>query len=101
MPATLGRVLDKHTTVWLVRSKFWFACALPLGDEAFETRKPSDFSRFDPPAGATIRFKLDRDDIWLSCNRAGWLHPAQFGLRTRFRPGYHFHRSYKWQDFSE
>jgi hypothetical protein len=23
------------------------------------------------------------------------------GLRTRFPPGYHFHRPYNWQDFSE
>jgi hypothetical protein len=31
----------------------------------------------DPPAGATIKFDLDREDIWLSCNRAGWLHLAR------------------------
>ena len=59
----------------------------------------------DPPAGATIKFDLDREDIWLSCNRAGWLHLAricaEMGLRTRFPPGYHFHRTYNWQDFSE
>jgi hypothetical protein len=54
----------------------------------------------DPPVGATIRFDLDGKNIWLSANRAGWLHLAricaEIGL-SEFAPGYHFHRTYDWR----
>ena len=54
----------------------------------------------DPPPEARIQFDLDGKDIWLSANRAGWLHLAcicaEMGLHSEFQPGYHFHRSYDW-----
>jgi len=54
------------------------------------------------PQGATIRFNVDKGDIWVSANRAGWLHLAricaEMGLHSGFNPGYHFHRSHDWQD---
>ncbi len=56
----------------------------------------------DPPPEARIRFDMDGEDIWLSANRAGWLHLAricaEMGLHSEFQPGYHFHRSYDWGD---
>jgi hypothetical protein len=64
----------------------------PLGD--FEVQ-------LDPPEDARIQFHLDGRDIWLSANRAGWLHLAricaEMGLHTESKPGYHFHRSYDWK----
>jgi len=56
----------------------------------------------DPPRGASIRFNLDGEDIWLSANRAGWSHLAricaEMALHSENKPGYHFHRSYDWKD---
>lgn len=63
----------------------------PLGD--FETA-------LDVPPGARIQFQLDGADIWVSPDRAGWLHLAricaEMGLRSESKPGYHFHRTYDW-----
>ncbi len=63
-----------------------------------------DFSiDLDPPTGAKIRFEIENGgEIWLSANRAGWLHLAaicaEMAMHTGFEPGYHFHRSYDWED---
>ena len=70
---------------------------------AFEDDPPlGDFEvGLDAPPGARIAFQLDGRDIWLSANRAGWLHLArvcaEMGLHTRSQPGYHFHRTYDWK----
>jgi len=65
----------------------------PLGDLDMDT---------DLPPGATIKFHGDGKEIWLSANRAGWLHLAricaEMGLHSGFTPGYHFHRSHDWHD---
>lgn len=59
----------------------------------------------DLPPGAYIKFDLDNQNIWLSANRAGWLHLAricaEMGMHTTFEPGYHFHRKYDWTDSCE
>ena len=59
----------------------------------------------DPPAGARIQFELEGDNIWLSANRAGWLHLAricaEMGMHTEFEPGYHFHRAYDWHETTD
>src|SRR5712692_3123580 len=56
----------------------------------------------DVPTGASVRFNLDGQDIWLSANREGWLHLAricaEMALHTENKPGYHFHRTYDWKD---
>lgn len=58
----------------------------------------------DAPQGAHIQFDLNARDIWLSANRAGWLHLAricaEMGLHSQNKPGYHFHRTYDWKDSS-
>ena len=70
----------------------------------FEDDPPrGDFEvELDPPAGAKVRFDLDGQGIWLSANRAGWLHLAricaEMGLHSDSRPGYHFHRTRDWSD---
>jgi hypothetical protein len=55
----------------------------------------------DPPPGARVRFDLQGERIWLSADRAGWLHLAricaEMALHSGSRPGYHFHRSYDWR----
>lgn len=55
----------------------------------------------DPPPGATIRFDVNGAEIWLTANRAGWLHLAkicaEMGLHSGFSAGYHFHRTRDWQ----
>jgi hypothetical protein len=61
----------------------------------------TDFSfPLDLPQGASVRFNVGEDGIWLSANRAGWLHLArvcaEMGLRDGFEPGYHFHRTMDW-----
>jgi hypothetical protein len=65
----------------------------PLGD--FEVA-------LDGPPGARIRFDLEGRDIWLSANREGWLHLAricaEMALHSQNKPGYHFHRTYDWND---
>ena len=65
----------------------------PLGD--FEVEH-------EAPAGGRIEFHLDGEDIWLSANRAGWLHLAricaEMGMHRDFVRGYHFHMTYDWQD---
>ena len=48
-----------------------------------------------PPTPAEIEFKVEKDgNIWVSANRAGWLHfariAAELGLAS-YEPGYHFH----------
>ncbi len=67
----------------------------PLGDFDIE---------LDAPQGAHIQFDLNARDIWLSANRAGWLHLAricaEMGLHSQNKPGYHFHRTYDWKDSS-
>jgi hypothetical protein len=66
----------------------------------FEDDPPhGDFDvELDPPAGARVRFNLDGHAIWLSANRAGWLHLAricaEMGLHSQSKEGYHFHRGY-------
>jgi hypothetical protein len=71
----------------------------------FEDDPPlSDFEvDLDAPQGARIKFDLIGEEIWLSADRAGWLHLAricsEMALHTSFEPGYHFHRSYDWEDF--
>ena len=56
----------------------------------------------DASKGATIRFDVNDGDIWLSANRAGWLHLAricsEMALHSQFKPGYHFHRTHDWKD---
>lgn len=55
----------------------------------------------DAPSGAQIRFELEGQNIWLSADRAGWLHLAricaEMAMHTSFKPGYHFHRTYDWK----
>jgi len=54
----------------------------------------------DVPPGAKIQFDLEGGNIWVSANRAGWLHLArvcaEMALHTGFKPGYHFHRTRDW-----
>ena len=54
------------------------------------------------PPGAKLRFDANSGDVWVSANRAGWLHLAricaEMGTHTAFKPGYHFHRSYDWSE---
>ena len=62
----------------------------------------SDFGMdLDAPEGALIKFELSGRDIWLSANRAGWLHLAricaEMGSHSTFSTGYHFHRTYDWK----
>ena len=50
------------------------------------------------PDDAYISFEvIDGNNIWLSANRAGWLHLAriccEFGMQSNFEPGYHVHLS--------
>ena len=61
----------------------------------------SDFDiDIDLPPGAKVQFSLDDGNIWVSANRAGWLHLArvcaEMALHSRFRPGYHFHQTFDW-----
>ena len=55
----------------------------------------------NPPKGATIRFELEGENLWLSCNRAGWQHLAricaEMGMHSEFEHGTHFHMPYDWQ----
>ena len=55
----------------------------------------------DAPAGTQIQFELEGENIWLSADRAGWLHLAricaEMALHSGSKPGYHFHRSYDWK----
>ena len=55
----------------------------------------------NPPRGATIRFDLEGENLWLSCNRAGWQHLAricaEMGMHSEFEHGTHFHMPYDWQ----
>ena len=65
----------------------------------------SDFEiDLDPPSAGRIRFEVDGKDIWLSANRVGWLHLArvcaEMGLHSKFKPGYHIHRSFDLSDSS-
>jgi hypothetical protein len=70
----------------------------------FENDPPyADFEvGLDVPIGAKIQFDLDGGNIWVSANRAGWLHLArvcaEMALHTGFKPGYHFHRKRDWAD---
>jgi hypothetical protein len=70
----------------------------------FEDDPPfGDFDiELDTPQGAHIQFDLEGRAIWLSANRAGWLHLAricaEMALHTQNKPGYHFHRTYDWKD---
>ena len=56
----------------------------------------------DVPPGASIQFELDGANIWVSANRAGWLHLAricaEMGMHAESTPGYHFHRTYDWKE---
>jgi hypothetical protein len=65
----------------------------PLGDFDID---------LDPPHGTRIQFDVNDKDIWLSANRAGWLHLAricaEMALHSQFKPGYHFHRTADWKD---
>jgi hypothetical protein len=65
----------------------------PLGDFDID---------LDAPEGAHIQFDLNGRAIWVSANRAGWLHLArvcaEMALHSRNKPGYHFHRAYDWRD---
>ncbi len=58
-----------------------------------------------PPDGARIQFDADNGNIWLSANRAGWLHLAricaEMAMHSQFKPGYHFHRTHEWKDGGE
>jgi len=69
----------------------------------FEDDPPhGDFEvELDTPAGAQIRFDVQGENIWLSTDRAGWLHLAricaEMALHSGSKPGYHFHRSYDWK----
>lgn len=58
----------------------------------------------DLPPDARVQFSTDGGNIWLSANRAGWLHLAricaEMGLHSQSSPGYHFHRSYDWNSSS-
>lgn len=55
----------------------------------------------DAPAGTRIQFTLEGQNIWLSADRAGWLHLAricaEMALHSGSKPGYHFHRGYDWK----
>lgn len=55
----------------------------------------------EAPVGARIRFELEGENIWLSADRAGWLHLAricaEMALHSASKPGYHFHRNYDWK----
>jgi hypothetical protein len=65
----------------------------PLGDFDIDLEAPPD---------AKIQFDLDAGNIWVSANRAGWLHLArvcaEMALHSGFGPGYHFHRRRDWAD---
>lgn len=54
------------------------------------------------PNGARIQFDVNDGDVWLSANRAGWLHLAkicaEMAMHSQLKPGYHFHRSHDWKD---
>ena len=58
----------------------------------------------DPPPGTNIRFDVNGGEVWLSANKAGWLHLAkicaEMGLHSGFSDGYHFHRTRDWHDSS-
>lgn len=57
------------------------------------------------PDGARIRFDAKHNDIWLSANKAGWLHLAkmcaEMAMHSQFKGGYHFHRAHDWKESSE
>ena len=57
------------------------------------------------PDGAHVRFDVNNKDIWLSANKAGWLHLAkvcaEMALHSQFNPGYHFHRTHDWKSSGE
>jgi hypothetical protein len=67
---------------------------------------PPDHGDFDidldGPQDARIQFDVNNSEIWLSANRAGWLHLAricaEMALYSQFKPGYHFHRTHDWKD---
>jgi hypothetical protein len=65
----------------------------PLGDFDIE---------LDAPKGAHILFDLNGRAIWVSANRAGWLHLAricaEMALHSQNKPGYHSHRMNDWKD---
>ena len=56
------------------------------------------------PDGARIQFDVKDRDVWLSANRAGWLHLAkicaEMAMRSQFNAGYHFHRAHDWKESS-
>jgi hypothetical protein len=70
----------------------------------FEDDPPrSDFDLdLDAPDGVRIKCDVNDGEIWLSANRAGWLHLAkicaEMALHSQFKPGYHFHRTSDWKD---
>ena len=52
----------------------------------------------DPSKEKRINVQVDeKGNIWLSCNKKGWLHLAkvcaELGLAD-FEPGYHFHKTF-------
>ncbi len=83
---------DPHRPVVVHKFVHEFSDDDPLGD--FQ----ADGS---PPEGATIRFELEGENLWLSCNRAGWQHLAricaEMGMCSEFEHGTHFHTPYDWQ----
>jgi hypothetical protein len=70
-----------------------FEDAPPLGDFDVD---------IDLPPGARLRIDVDQNGIWVSGDRAGWLHlariAAEMGMQSQLENGYHFHRSADWRE---
>ena len=53
------------------------------------------------------KIKIDLEEnkkIWISANKEGWLHLARICAELgmgNYEPGYHFHKSFNFQDSSE
>jgi hypothetical protein len=60
-------------------------------------------SHLDPPNGAKVLFEIENQrEIWISGNRAGWMHLAkicaEMAMRSDLEIGDHIHRSYNLTD---
>jgi len=66
----------------------------------FEDGAENGVLSIDTDVTGTVRIQVeisDGDKIWLSANRAGWLHLAricaELGM-VDYEPGYHFHKTF-------
>ena len=56
------------------------------------------------PSGTHLEVSVDSDgNVWLSANRAGWLHLARIAAElgsSQYEPGFHFHMDPDFRDRS-